>query len=80
MGIDKGIRNVNVFDPKQNRWFKWSNVKNRFEKIDEAPKLVRNSAVIGTRGDIRGKSSSITAEFLTSNERCSRKDIWQKNT
>ena len=79
MGIDKGMRNINVFDPKQNRWFKWSNVKNRFEKIDEAPRLVRNSAVIGTRGDIRGKSSGgIFTQKLSAESKQAIKDVVEK--
>ncbi len=49
MGLDKGMNKIYVFDQKQNVWFKWSNAKDRFYAIDEAPKLVRNSAVIGTR-------------------------------
>ena len=58
MGIDKGIRNINVYDTAQKEWFKFSPVKDRFVKIDAAPKLARNSAVIGTRGDIKYKDTS----------------------
>ena len=58
MGIDKGIRNIFTFDPKQKEWFMWDYSKNRFSKIKEAPKLQRNSAVVGTRGDIKYKDTN----------------------
>jgi hypothetical protein len=49
MAIDKGIKKVYVYDQVQKEWFQWNNNKGRFSKITEAPKLTRNSAVIGTR-------------------------------
>ena len=58
MAIDANIKHINLFDTAQKKWFKWSNIKDRFEKIDEVPALRRNSAVVGTRGDIKYKDAS----------------------
>ena len=58
MAVDANVKHINVFDTAQKEWFKWSPIKNRFMKIQEAPSLRRNSAVVGTRGDIRYKDSS----------------------
>ena len=49
MALDKGMKKVYVYDQVQKEWFQWNNNKGRFSKILETPKLVRNSAVVGTR-------------------------------
>jgi len=56
MGIDRGIGEINVYDPRQRSWFRWSSDKNRFVAFHGTPKLKSNPALIGTRGDLVWKS------------------------
>ena len=58
MGIDKGMNGIFVYDPVQRGWHQWNAGKNRFERLDGVPKLRRNPALIGTRGDIKYKDQS----------------------
>ena len=80
MAIDKGIKDIFTFDPKQKEWFMWDYSKNRFSKIIEAPKLKRNSAVIGTRGDIsyKDKITGRTIQKLSSQSKEAMKDVVEK--
>lgn len=80
MGIDKGVRSIFTFDPKQKEWFMWDYNKNRFSKIKEAPKLQRNSAVIGTRGDLARKDNTTGRwiRSLSSQSKQAIKDVVQK--
>ena len=58
MGIDRGIGEINVYDPRQRSWFRWSSDKNRFVAFNGTPKLKSNPALIGTRGDLVWKSET----------------------
>ena len=80
MGIDKGIKDIFTFDPKQKEWFMWDYSKNRFSKMIEAPKLKRNSAVIGTRGDIsyKDKVTGRIIQKLSSQSKEAMKDVVEK--
>jgi hypothetical protein len=64
MGIDKGLKHIYVFDPthkvaegKKGAWFQWNPGIGMFSHILKTPKLTRNPALIGTRGDIKWKDS-----------------------
>ena len=49
MGIDKGMKDVFVYDPFQSSWFQWNPGGNRFQAINGTPKLKANPALIGSR-------------------------------
>ena len=58
MGVDRGIGEINVYDPRQKSWFRWSTDKNRFVAFHGTPKLKSNPALIGTRGDLKWRSKT----------------------
>lgn len=59
----------------------WDYSKNRFSKILEAPKLKRNSAVIGTRGDVKYKDDATGrwVQKLSPESKQAMKDVVQKH-
>ena len=47
VALDRGVRNINVFDKGTDSWYKWNSGASRFKPTLETPKLTRNPALIG---------------------------------
>jgi len=78
MGLDKGLSSVFVYDPVQKSWFQWASSKNRFQAIHGTPKLRKNPALIGTRGDIKYKTKDgQTVQRLSDHAKQAIKDVME---
>ena len=79
MALDKGLQKVFVYDTAQRSWFKWNRDANAFTPITEAPKLTRNPALIGTRGDVEYRDSSgKKQQYLSDHAKQAIKDVAEK--
>ena len=79
MALDKGLQKVFVYDTVQRSWFKWNRDVNRFTPILEAPKLTRNPALIGTRGDVEYRDSSgKKQQYLSDHAKKAIEDVAEK--